>query len=259
MYDLHSHILPNVDDGSKSHKMTMEMLKVAHLDGTKTILATPHRKDITEQWSIPHIEELTISINKAIKEEGLSISLALGMENHLDVDLPRDVASGIALPINGSKYILVELPFFGRPIYIEQILFEIQAMGLIPILAHPERLEVFDSEPEFLVDLVERGMITQVTSGSLLGYFGRNTRRFTIQLFKNNLVHILASDCHFPGGTRSPKLSPGFTAAVKLVGYERAINMVDALPKAILANQTVSVPLPEPKISWNKGWWKFWL
>ena len=258
MYDLHSHILPNIDDGAKSQSATMEMLRVADSDGTKIILATPHRKDVTDNWSIPHIKELANNTNRAIQKEGLDISLVLGMENHLDIDLPEEVAQGRALTINASKYILVELPFFGRPIYVEQILFEIQAMGLTPILAHPERLEVFISDPEFLVNLVERGMLTQMTSGSLLGYFGGNVRKFTVQLFKNNLVHVLASDCHFPGGPRSPKLSPGLNAAVKLVGYERASRMVVDLPKAILNDQPVRAPIPESRVHWHKNWWKFW-
>ena len=259
MYDLHSHILPNVDDGAKTQSETMEMLRVAASDGTKIILATPHRKDITERSSVPHIQELASNTNRAIQEEGLNLTLALGMENHLDIDLPKDVEEGRALPINNSKYILVEMPWFGRPIYLEQVLFEIQAMGLTPILAHPERLEIFQSDPEFLVNLVERGMLTQITAGSLLGYFNRNVRKFTVQLFKNNLVHILASDCHFSAGTRSPKLSPGFDAAVKLVGYDRAAKMVIDLPKAILNDQTVSPPIPESNVKWNKNWWEFWL
>jgi tyrosine-protein phosphatase YwqE len=80
-----------------------------------------------------------------------------------------------------------------------------------------------------------------------------------VQLFKNNLVHILASDCHFSAGTRSPKLSPGFDAAVKLVGFDRAAKMVIDLPKAILNDQTVSPPIPESNVKWNKNWWEFWL
>ena len=257
MYDLHAHILPGVDDGANTPEDTLEMARAGAKDGTRVILATPHRRDITENWSVTHVREQVAEANQRIEAAGLDITMRLGMENHLDVDLPEEVEQGRALSMAGSRYILVELPFFGRPNYVEDVLFQVQSQGLTPVLAHPERLEVFHAEPEMLVTLVERGMLTQVTAGSLLGYFGKNVRRFTEALFRQGLVHILASDTHFPGGPRSPKLTPGVGAASKIVGQELARNMVVATPKAVLDDLPIDVQSPGPWEA-SSSWWQFW-
>ena len=111
MYDLHAHILPGVDDGASVTDETVDMARAAAEAGTKVILAPPHRKDVTDRSSVEHIRELTEQMNARIKAEGIDLTLLLGMENHLDLELPDEVTSGRALAINGSRYILVELPF----------------------------------------------------------------------------------------------------------------------------------------------------
>ena len=257
MYDLHAHILPGVDDGAKTPDDTLEMLRVAAEDGTRMMLATPHRRDITENSSAARVHELVAETNQRAQEAGLDITLTVGMENHIDLDLPDEVKQGRALVINGSRYILVELPFFGRPNYVEDILFQLQGEGLIPVLAHPERLEVFNTEPDLLVSLVDRGMLTQVTAGSVLGHFGRHVRKFTVTLLRRGLVHILASDTHFPGGPRSPRLVPGVEGASKIVGEERALAMVVDTPRAVLENGEVVIPAVRAPAG-SRRWWRFW-
>ena len=257
MYDLHSHILPGIDDGAKSPEDTVEMARVASEHGTKVILATPHRRDVTERWSIPYLRELVDDMNDRIQKEGIDLALLLGMENHIDVDLPGEVSNGRALPINGSRYILVEAPFFGRPNYLEDVLFQIQIQGLTPVLAHPERIEAFQGDPELLASLVERGMLSQITAGSIVGHFGGRVRRITNNLLRRGLVHIIASDTHFPGGPRSPKLPPGLEAATGIVGMEKAKAMVVDTPRAIFENLPVKVE-PPSEAARSARWWQFW-
>ena len=257
MYDLHAHILPGVDDGAKTPQDTVDMARVAAENGTITILATPHRKDITENWSVAYIRQLVEDMNSKIADEGIDLTLVLGMENHLDVDLPDEVTNGRALTMNGSRYILVEMPFFGRPNYVEDVMFRIQVQGLIPVLAHPERIEAFQRDPALLKVFVEGGMLSQVTGGSLLGYFGKHVQRFTRRLMQQGLVHIIASDTHFPGGPRSPQLPPGLEAAAKIVGTQRAQSMVVDTPKAVLENKPVQVDPPKDSGDVKK-WWQVW-
>ena len=168
VYDLHTHILPGVDDGAQTTADALEMARVAAQHGTRVMLATPHCKDVTENWSVPYVRDLLEDMNSRIQDEAIVLTLALGMENHLD--LFEEVSSGRALPINGSRYILVEMPLFGRPNYMEDVLFQLQ--GLTPVLAHPDRAEAFQSDPELLVGFVERGMLSQITAGSIVGHFG---------------------------------------------------------------------------------------
>ncbi len=257
MYDLHAHILPSVDDGPKTMEDTLAMAVAAAEQGTKMLLATPHRKDVTEQSSVAHIQSLVDEVNAWLVEHEIDMTMVLGMENHLDLDLPDEVSAGRALPMNGTNYILVEMSFFGRPNYVEEVLFQLQLQGMTPVLAHPERIEAFQRDPDLLAKFVNIGMLTQVTAGSPVGHFGKSVERFTRDLFDRNLVHILASDTHNPAGPRSPVLGPGIEAAARLVGADAANRMVVDTPKAILEGKTVEVGPSRPRSS-SGGWWRFW-
>ena len=257
MYDVHSHILPGVDDGAKTVEDFTEMARVAAESGTRVILATPHRKDVTERSSVDCVTRLVDEMNARLRDLDIDLTLLLGMENHLDLDLPCEVSAGRALPMNGPRYILVEMPFFGRPNYVEEVLFELQLQGLTPVLAHPERIEAFQTDPELLASFVERGMLSQITAGSVAGAFGQRVRKFTATLFRRGLVHVLASDAHFPSGPRSPELPGYLEAAVALVGAERVRAMVTETPKAITENRPVEVDPPRT-VTEPRSWFRFW-
>ena len=239
MYDLHAHILPGVDDGARTPEETLEMSSVAAKTGTKVILATPHRKDVTEESSVAHIRRLTAEMNARNADHGVDISLVLGMENHLDEALPSEIEAGRALPMNSSRYILIEMPFFGRPDFIEGTLSEVQQIGLTPVLAHPERIEAFQEDVDLLASFVERGMISQITSGSVVGTWGDEVKRFTHELLEMGLAHVMASDTHSPTGLRAPKLGVGIEAAAGIVGMDRALAMVVDTPLAILEDRDI--------------------
>lgn len=256
-YDLHAHILPGVDDGARTPEDTLEMARVAAQNGTSTILATPHRKDVNENWSVGYVRDLVAEMGRQVRGQGVELDLLLGMENHLDLELPDAVIQGKALPMNGTRYILVELPFFGNPNYVEDVLFKLQLQGLVPVLAHPERIELVQKDPERLAEFVRRGMLSQITAGSILGHFGGRVQQFTHMLLRRGLAHIIASDTHFPDGPRSPRLPPGVEAAASIVGEERARAMVVDIPRAILKDEPVEVE-PPLEGEQSRRWWQFW-
>ncbi len=241
MYDLHAHILPGVDDGAVTSEDTLAMSRVATETGTKVVLATPHRKDVTENRSVGYLRGLIADMNKQNRAYGVELSLVLGMENHLDTDLPAEIEAGRALPMNGTRYILVEMPFFGRPDYIEDTLAVVQSMGLIPVLAHPERIEAFQREPDMLKRFIKSGMLSQITSGSVTGHWGEEVRWFTHILLGSSMAHVMASDTHHAAGGRSPKLDVGLETAAEIVGLDAAMAMVVDTPRAILEDRPVSV------------------
>ena len=257
MYDVHAHILPGVDDGPKALDESLRMAAVAAQHGTQVMLCTPHRKDVTENSSVEYIRDLVAELNEKLRAMGVELELLLGMENHLDLDLPDEVMAGRALPIGNTRYILVEMPFTGRPIYLEDKLYQLQSLGFTPILAHPERIETFQRDPELLLNFVNRGMLSQITAGSTVGVFGRRVQQFTTNLLKRNLVHVVASDTHRPDGPRSPKLGPGIAAVTRLVGETSAMGMVIDTPRAILGNLPVEVDKPRSYDSVRR-WWQFW-
>ena len=169
----------------------------------------------------------------------------------------REISEGRALPMGGSRYILVELPFFGRPNYVEDILFRVQLAGHTPVLAHPERIETFQKSPELLASFVNVGMLSQVTASSIPGHFGRGVQRFTKDLIPQGLVHIVASDCHSAKGPRTPKMVRGLDVITGMVGEQRARAMVVDTPKAILDDLPVEVE-PAARHRSSRQWWRFW-
>lgn len=236
---------------------TVAMARVAVENGTLAMLVTPHGVDIDENWSVSHVRKLLKEVKEELRREGVDLTLLLGMENHLVPGLPEWAKDGRALTINHTKYMLVEMPFTHRPTYLEEALFQIQLQGITPVLAHPERIHTIQENPDLLAEFVSRGMLSQVTAGSVVGHFGEDVRQFTVELMQRGLVHVLASDTHFADGPRSPLLQPGMQAAAEIVGEERARQMVFDTPKAILYGSAVEISLPVARVKSNK-WWRFW-
>ena len=169
------------------------------------------------------------------------------MENHIDAALPDDVIAGKALTMNGSRYILVEMPFFGgieEHDYVEGALLGLQAQGLTPVFAHPERIEAFLRRPELLECYIGMGMLSQLTRGSLLGHWGEEIRQFSLDLLRNGMAHILSSDTHSPRPPRTPELGEALKITAEVVGLEKANAMVNDIPRAILENQPARTVIP---------------
>ena len=257
MFDLHAHILPGLDDGPPEFETSIEMASVAAADGTTVMLCTPHRKDVTERSSVTQVRDLVAELDREVRVRGIGLELLVGMENHLDVDLPDEFENGRALTMNGGRYALVEMPFFGRPNYVEDVLFRLQVQGVTPVLAHPERIQAFQDDPDLLASFVERGMLSQITGGSVLGYFGRRVRRVTHSMLRRRLAHIIASDTHYPDGPRSPKLRRCEAAAAAVVGEERAHRMVVDTPRAVLGGEDIEIESPRADPS-PQRWWQVW-
>ena len=235
-HDLHAHILPGVDDGPQTMREAVAMARIAAQSGTRLIVATPHRKDVAEGVGVDGLRRVIAELQRRITEQGIDIDLALGMENHLDESLPKDAATRRALTMNGSRYILVEMPFFGdiseHP-YAEGALSALQAQGLTPILAHPERIEAFQRQPALLARFIRAGMLSQITRGSLLGHWGDPAREFTLDLLRSGMAHILSSDTHSPCPPRTPELGGALQIVAGVVGKDAARAMVTDIPRAI--------------------------
>ncbi len=230
------------------------MARLAHEDGTKVLLATPHRKDVGENSSMEAVRLLVAQLNQAMAEQSLDVRLVLGMENFLTPDLPEAIRQGRALPINDSKYLLVELDFLQYPPYTDEVLFQLQLQGLVPIIVHPERQGQIQANPRLMLRLVERGVLSQVTAGSLLGAFGKRAQQVANSLIRHRLAHVMASDCHRASGSRAPGLSAGVAEVTRLHGAEVARTLVVDTPQALVEGRPV--PLPEPSEP-RRRWWPF--
>ena len=234
MIDLHCHILPGLDDGPTGMEESVEMARAAYGDGTRVIVATPHNRDVVQRSSVLTARAQATRLNRELEKLSVPLRTLFGMENHLELDTPEQVERGAVLPIEGTRFILIELPFEIYPFHTEETLTKLFDVGLRPIVVHPERNERIQRNPQLLAGLVSKGVLAQVTAGSLVGAFGETVREVSEELLRRGLVHVIASDGHAAYGDRAPLLSAGVYAAASVVGTPAARQMVEDIPLAII-------------------------
>lgn len=245
LIDLHTHILPAVDDGAPDLAEAEAMARVALADGILRVAATPHSLRLPPGTGLPELEARAAELQRRLAASNLPLAVVAGAETALIAALPRQLETGAFITLNRSRYILLELPYVGLPTALEEIMFQVQVRGLVPILAHPERSADLRHHPERLRGLVERGALVQITAGSLEGQFGGSAQRAARQLLGEGLVHVIASDAH-SSTDRAPRLSAAMALAAEIVGPERAGRLAAANPAAILADQPLQVEPPAP-------------
>jgi protein-tyrosine phosphatase len=243
MIDLHTHILPGLDDGAENMAEALEMARIAVADGVHTMVATPHI-GLLGEFGWKEVLGVTNAVREALAAEDIPLRLLPGAELLISPDLAHSVGRHGELTLGGTRYVLVELPMQQYPIYTEQTLFELQLKGFIPILAHPERNNKLQADPDVLGWMVQRGIMTQVTAGSLLGDFGAPMRQTAEAMVTRRMAHFIASDSHGPDD-RPPRLMAARERAAKLVGDEAAMAMVSTNPAKLLSGQLLPVPEPE--------------
>jgi len=249
--DIHSHILPGFDDGARDDREFLEMVDRALAGGTVRIAATPHC-DLEDP--LPRLEYIPAEVDRCrgfLRLQGRELDLVPGVEVRVNAGLYRWVKEGgdierLTLAGNG-RYLLADLPLADLPAATADILFLLQLRGLVPILAHPERNRHLASHPERVREMVERGIIIQVNSGSLEGIYGKAARRAAFALLGEGLARLVASDAHDPAG-RSPDLSAAHGIIVRRLGEEAARLLLGHNPAAVLAGEDpVALPAAPPR------------
>jgi protein-tyrosine phosphatase len=197
MIDIHSHILPGIDDGANTIYDSIDMAKQAVSEGIHTIIATPHHRNGKYDNVKSDILPLVKDVNDRFKEEHINLEVLPGQECRIYGEILEDYQKGDILPLNQvSQYLFIEFPSSSVPRYTEKLLYDIQVTGLTPVIVHPERNAELIERPEKLYKLVQGGAATQLTASSLTGYFGKNIQKFSQQMIQANLTHFIASDAH---------------------------------------------------------------
>lgn len=196
MIDIHSHILPGVDDGAQTIEDSLAMAREAVDQGIRTIIATPHHKNGKYDTPKNIVLEKVAALQAEIVKEDIPLTVLVGQEVRINGDMIEDIEKGELLSLNETKYLFVEFPSGHVPRYAKQMLFDIQVAGFTPIIVHPERNQELIEHPEKLYDFVKNGALTQVTAASVVGKFGKNIQKFSHQIIEANLTHFLASDAH---------------------------------------------------------------
>jgi len=241
MYDLHSHILPNIDDGAKNIEMSLAMLELATNNGTKGIVATPHV--IEGEWLPTWDKILTAcdTLQQAARQAGNNIPIYPGGE----VAIYRDILDLLTGPgaycINSGRYLLVELPATHIPSFTEDFFFTLQARGITPILAHPERNPELAKQPELLAKWIGTGVLSQMNGTSITGLMGERVRATAELLLTNNMVHVIGSDAHSTRH-RHTNLTLAVDEITKLIGPEQANQLLVVNADNIIHSRDVDIP-----------------
>lgn len=234
IYDLHSHILPGMDDGAKDADTCREMLEMAVEQGTTGIVATPHIIG-TKDFSLwPQIVSACKFLNEIGREKGWNIGVYPGAE----VAVSNDILSFLKEPgpfcINGANYILLELPAHQIPHYIDEIFFTLQVRGFEIVLAHPERQTELIRHPDVLWNWLDRGILVQVSGTSLMGVMGKTVMEFAEMLVRRGAVYCIGSDAHGLG-RRNPGLRETAKKLTALAGAEATRRILEKNPLRLLS------------------------
>ena len=197
MVDMHSHIINEIDDGSKSIEMTINMLKKAEESGTTDIIATPHfmrgRFEVEYKDVVKKVEEL----KKIVKENNIDINIYAGQEVYYSRKLIEYYNDKIIGTINNTKYMLIELPMLEFNIdEVINTIYELQIRGIVPIIAHPERYKPFIKKPSMINKLINEGMLFQMNAGSISGDFGKDVKKTAAKYLEHNVYSFIGSDAH---------------------------------------------------------------
>jgi protein-tyrosine phosphatase len=245
LIDLHSHILPGIDDGARSLEDSLDIARAAFAGGITVIAGTPHVRD---DWPTDAgvMEQKVAELRAELEQAGIPLDVRPGGEIALDwlARLPLDELRRFGLGGN-PRYLLVETPYYGWPRDLAERLFALRGAGITPVLAHPERNREVQAHPERLVPIVQSGVLVQVTAASVDGRIGRRVRYCGLTLIAQGLAHMLASDAH-----HATVRAVGMAGAVEAVGNEAlAAWLTRDVPAAILGGG----PLPRRPVGVRKG------
>ncbi|WP_367370640.1 tyrosine-protein phosphatase [Levilactobacillus brevis] len=254
LVDLHCHILPGVDDGAKDLPMALGMARDAVAQGISHILLTPHHMDGEYTNHKVDVLRKTTAFQEALDAAKIPLTVFPGQEVHLTGELLTALDDDDILFMDeGGKYLLLELPHSGIPEYTEDMIFELQARGITPVIAHPERNHGFQKEPDRLYDFVASGCLTQITASSYLGVFGSEVEDFTQRIIDAGLGFVFASDAHNLKG-RNFRMQKAFAKLEQHNGAEMVTWMQDNAKKIINGDD-----LEPSEYHYIKEKKKFWL
>ena len=199
MIDLHSHILPSLDDGANDLSDSLAMARMAVKNGTRIIAGTPHSYYLDRYYygKEPEIVlEAFKTLKNALEEENIPLTLVTGMEIFGDRDTAEKLTRKRFLTLNNTASPLIEFDFDVDEKFIWDVMLDVKSAGYKPILAHPERYKCFYYNTSFAYDLYKENVALQVNKGSIMGHFGRRVEQTAHRILRHRLAALVASDAH---------------------------------------------------------------
>lgn len=201
MVDLHCHLLPGVDDGSKSMAISLRLAKEATENGVTHALLTPHHMNGRYVNHKQDVTRRTKEFQKQINAHNIPLTVFPGQEVRINGQLLEALdKDDILFADTAGKYMMLEFPDDDVPHYTDQMVFDLQQRGIIPVIVHPERNTKIMAEPDLIYQLLEKGCLSQITASSYVGTFGKKVENFSRQLIEAGQGYVFASDAHdLPG------------------------------------------------------------
>lgn len=240
MIDIHAHILPGMDDGAEDTQETLEMARMAVSSGVTAMVATPHCNfpDVYDNYYDEYYMETFRRIKTSLKEAEIPLQLYAGMEVLVTPDVPKLITDGKLISMNGGRYMLVEFAFDEELDYVNHMLEQIAELRIVPVIAHPERYQFLQDYPQAASKWKQKGYVLQANKGSFTGRFGRHASRLAYELLDNQLLSVIASDCHGPY-QRTPFMLDAYEKLSKSYSEKQLKKLFKDNPMRICLNQPV--------------------
>ena len=237
LIDMHTHILPGVDDGASDLQKAVELCRLAWENGTRSIILTPHhRGNYKEPPAV--LQAAYTALKQAVQKELPRLSLHLGCEICFQNHISQKINDRQVLPLCDSRYVLLEFSPTAFPVLIKTGIIESLSAGKVPIIAHAERYDAFRVDRFLAEDAIKMGALIQLNADSVLGKRGLGTKRFCHKLLKAEMVHFIASDAH-DRKRRPPVLLSCYNRICKKYGEKYAKRLFWRNPRAIIENAKV--------------------
>ena len=253
MIDLHSHILPGIDDGAKTLAVSLEMAQLAVADGIHTMACTPHIYPGLYINNASGIAAARDVLQLELQVRGIALRLVVGADVHLVPEVLAGLREARVPTLNGSRYVLLEPSHHVAPPRFEESVFQLVAAGYTPVITHPERLTWIETHFDVFLRLIQQGAWMQITASALTGMFGPRAKYWGEKFVGEGHTHILATDAH-SNQRRIPCLSEGLAVAERLIGKTEAARLVLERPQAILDNLSPNTVTPLQPRTARLGW-----
>jgi protein-tyrosine phosphatase len=258
MIDIHHHLLWDQDDGSTSLELSLEMAQMAANDGITHVACTPHANGYYE-YSPEMISGKIAELQNLLQQNKIPITLGRGCDFHTSYDnIQRAHNEPTRFSLNGGGYLLVEIPDHALPPTLNEVFYQMQIDGLIPILTHPERNLTLQKDMSRIKDWLRSGVLVQVTAGSVLGKMGKTAQRIAHDLLSKKWVHFLATDAHNVT-SRPPKMREAMELVAEKYGSDYAHLLCVSNPLAAFMNKPMQ-PQPEMLELYeeedSRSWWQ---
>lgn len=236
MLDIHSHILPGLDDGARTIVSTLEMISIAIKDGTKKIVATPHYCSGYFETPYDKVKQYVKELNLILIRKGLDIEVITGQEVYLDKFTIENLENNVIGTIGDTNYMLVEFPMNVLTEDDLALIYELKLKGIKPIVAHPERYTYVIEKPAIINKFIDEKCLFQINSGSLTGVYGKKVQKTAEFLIRNGICNFVGSDAHSVN-KRKPETSEAMEIIKTL--NEKVYKNIEKNNQMLLRNEDV--------------------